>query len=82
MAEKDDRNKGGSDRDRQQSGQRGTGSPGGTGRGGGEQSAGRKSGTQGGETGMGRTQGGKVGQKSGPGSPQRQHMDEGEDQGQ
>jgi hypothetical protein len=66
----DDRNKSGSDKDRQQGNQKGTGSQGGQG-----QSAGRRPATQG-EPGAGRTPGGKVGQKSGPDSPHRQQTDD------
>jgi len=81
MPQMDDRNKSGSDKekdkDRQQGNQKSTGSQGGQG-----QSAGRRPGTQSGEPGAGRIPGGKVGQKSGPGSPHRQQTeDDDQDQG-
>jgi len=83
MKEMDDRNKTGSDRERQHGNQKGTSSPSGTGRGGAAQSGQGQhpAGTQGGEAGAGRTPGGKVGQKPGSGSPHRQQTDEDEDQG-
>ena len=82
MPQMDDRNKGGSDKDkgkdkdRQQGNQKSTGSQGVQG-----QSAGRRPGTQGVEPGAGRIPG-KVGQKSGPGSPHRQQSeDDDQDEG-